>query len=376
MAGTYLEVDNLETYAPLNKAHIVNPAIITHVMKDDFTQNCLAEKISDGDWDLSTNVFNEWLPYVSFKQVFFEGMNWEDTNFFKGPYQAGTGRISRDSDLSPETIHMWKIARCRYLNYLYKAMRNYGFAQDPYTDFISVTIGRDGKVILNNGRHRLACAQLLKIPEIPILIDVRHSEWVRLLRGVDAYMTIHGNRIYSPVNHVDFDELLSRQICRKAEIMQFLNGDTKTVVDLGANWGQTCRALEEEGYQCTAVEGDDIEFSFLSKLRRNYKYEIVHDNVVDFISKRPKWDCVLAMSIFHHLAKTEVGHDRLLHLLRKLDCKEMIFQMPDDEEMRLVNAYKRYTPTEFVGLILSNSCLNNYNEIGNRKTRKMFYLYN
>ncbi|KKL03733.1 hypothetical protein LCGC14_2623150, partial [marine sediment metagenome] len=320
MERKLLEVEHLETYHDAKMIHFINPKDILYVPIEDFTITCMVEKVSDGDWDLDLKSF-ESIMYRGYQDVFFNGKRWEETELFNGDYQAGVTRILGFSDMCQEEVNVWKKLRCGFIDFIFRAMSQFGYHQDPYADFVSISIGRDGEIILNNGRHRLAAAQLLEIPLIPILIDVRHTKWVEFRESILEYAKKHNDTVYAPLKHVDLQDIPSRQSGRAEDILTVIHPSSKTVLDLGANWGYMCQVLEDSGRICTAVESDDVEFSFLEKLRLGYRYDMVHADICDYseyvlrVVGKVKFDCVLALSIFHHLAKTEEGFSRLLGLL-------------------------------------------------------------
>jgi len=43
---------------------------------------------------------------------------------------------------------------------------------------INVDIGRDGRLLFVDGRHRLIAAKCLEIPRIPVTVLVRHKKWM------------------------------------------------------------------------------------------------------------------------------------------------------------------------------------------------------
>ena len=375
-----LEVEHLETYRDRKQICFIDPQKVLYVPKEDFTISCFEEKISDGDWDLELKNVKDGIVYQGYLDVFFRGKKWKDTELFTGKYQAGATRILGYATMYEEEILTWKRLRCSFIDYMFRAIEKFGYQQDPYSDFVSILIGRNGEIILNNGRHRLAAARILKIPLIPILIDVRHTKWVEFKNSIIEYSKKHGGMVYAPLKHVDLEDIPSRQKGRAQDILSVISPDSKTVVDLGANWGYICQVLEDSGRVCTAVESNDVEFSFLEKLRLGYHYDMVHSDICDYaeyvlrVVGKVKFDCVLALSIFHHLTKTKEGFNKLIKLLGRLKCKEMIFQMPDREELAQFKPYRNMTDKEFTNLIINNSCLNSCEEIGNREKRKMFIL--
>lgn len=49
----------------------------------------------------------------------------------------------------------------------------------PECHEVAVNVGRDGTLILDEGRHRLTVARALELPEIPVRVFVRHEQWQR-----------------------------------------------------------------------------------------------------------------------------------------------------------------------------------------------------
>ncbi len=203
MERKLLEVEHLKTYHDAKMIHFINPKDILYVPIEDFTITCMVEKVSDGDWDLYLKNFNDSIMYRGYQDVFFNGKRWEETELFNGDYQAGVTRILGFSDMRQEEVNVWKKLRCGFIDFIFRAMGKFGYHQDPYADFVSINIGRNGEIILNNGRHRLAAAQLLEIPLIPILIDVRHTKWVEFRESILEYAKKHNDTVYAPLKHVD-----------------------------------------------------------------------------------------------------------------------------------------------------------------------------
>jgi hypothetical protein len=220
--------------------------------------------------------------------------------------------------------------RCDYLEYLFGAMKSFGYVQDPFSDFVGICIGRNGEIILNNGRHRVYAAKLLSIPSIPVTIDVRHKKWVEFCGYVHEYALMHRGMVYAPITHVDLKYLPSRQEDRSGLIVRYMRPGGGSLVDLGANWGLMCQRLEKYFDRCVAVENDPLEASFLRRFKRAYDcmYEVEERDAMEFIKEHSEWDCVLMLSVLHHIRPER--RDGLLGVLR---AKEMFFQFPSKKEL-------------------------------------------
>lgn len=153
----------------------------------------LAGRVFDGEWDTIEDRFTDSTIYRSFRRHFEEGVPWERTDFYEETLEAiEAGGVLWDcrsrSDLD---------RRCAQLDDIYGRMASDGYKTqdelhelgDPTTSphriyrviwcEIGVNVGRDGELIFQDGRNRLAIARLLGLDSIPVVILVRHREWQR-----------------------------------------------------------------------------------------------------------------------------------------------------------------------------------------------------
>lgn len=353
--GEFLDTACLKSLTDHKMVRHINPMKIKYLPEKDFGVDCVPEKMSDGNWDQNLMLLKNGDFYQAANDVFFRSKIWNETKYFGNRLQT-TGIIC-ESDRDA-----YKIKRCKYLNYLFNAMRAFGYVQDPNSDIVGLLIGRNGEIILNNGRHRVALAQLLKIPLIPVTIDVRHTDWVKFCDEVYEYAMQHGGNVYAPIDHIDLSHFSSRQENRVRYIIEAMSPRNQTLVDLGANWGLMCQRLELFGIDCVAVENDPKEIYFLEKLKRakDSRFEVVQADVVDFITRRHDFDCVLMLSILHHIP-AEKRND----LLSKINAKELFFQLPSRDELQV-------DVSQWIRNILAASCFKHVEQIGPRVDREMF----
>jgi hypothetical protein len=157
-------------------------------------------KVVDGKWDLDhgpkvmdSNIYN-W-----FEKRFHHGCSWEETErYADGVKQVMQGRSRRYA-----TVDQYKKKLHSY-DRLYEEFeqRNYRLQSELADDqtvgapgdggralFPSLTdhtlmrheiagnVGRDGRLLWNDGRHRLFLSLIAGLDEIPVRIVVRHAEW-------------------------------------------------------------------------------------------------------------------------------------------------------------------------------------------------------
>lgn len=168
-------------------------------------------EVEGGDWDLRDptqfekgrpeyvrqlflgETIEETVMYKSFKQRFKCGVNWDRTELIRelaaileerGEVWHGCGTMN---DLR---------RRCEEIDELYNQISQSGYQTqfelvskngcnrnqigylDLLTDEITVDIGRDGELLLVDGKHRLSIAKLLELDEVPITVLVRHQQWL------------------------------------------------------------------------------------------------------------------------------------------------------------------------------------------------------
>lgn len=144
-----------------------------------------------GEWDVTEVRFTDLAEWTLIEERFGKGIPWEETSVYE-EFVACIGRGHRIFGCrSAEQLH----DRFEYLDALKASIVAEGYRRDPgespagsgvgrdsaaALDEVTVNIGRGGELLHDtNGRHRLALANVLDIPEIPVLVKVRHAEWQR-----------------------------------------------------------------------------------------------------------------------------------------------------------------------------------------------------
>jgi len=339
-------------------------------------------KVIGGNWDQKRIRFTELDIFRAFEDRFIRGRRWEETEF----YQRVLNMISNGK------VPWWcknkaeLDERCRYLDFLFQDIKTNGYraqqeiAQEENTslkgeDEITVRIGRDGALLFENGRHRLAIAKLLNIDNIPIKVTAKHSEWYQFRKELIDYAREQGGKLYHPVTHPDLRDIPAAYGEERFELIKaHLPIRGGNLLDIGANLGYFCHKFEEEGFNCYAVESDAPNRYFLEKLKiaENRKFKIIYGSIFDY-RDTTDFDVVLALNIFHHFIKAEGTYYKLIDLLKRLDMKVMFFQaeLPDSPQMK--GAYRNFNCDEFVDFILENSKLNEAMCIGETKDGRPIY---
>lgn len=128
-------------------------------------------KAVDGDWDIGGREFRSLEVYQAMRMR-MDGVPWESTPFYPfvlrhiaaGGYYYATDKAGLDR-------------RCVKWDQLMDDMRKHGYKPKGTKDEICVNIARNGSLLHNNGRHRLAAAQLIGVPLVAVRVSAYHPKW-------------------------------------------------------------------------------------------------------------------------------------------------------------------------------------------------------
>ena len=234
---------------------------------------------------------------------------------------------------------------------------------------VGVAIGRSGEMLFCDGAHRLCVALLTDVEAIPVQVAVRHPAWAALRDELFAYARSDGGVLYQPALHADLAAVPSAHGCedRWALMSPHLSGDTRTVLDIGANLGYFDNRLEDLGHVCTAVESDPTLAHFMTAIRdaQGHHFQVLTESILaDGPARRQRYGVVLALNILHHFLKTRQEFAMLERLLRDLECEEMFFEPPLEREPQMVGAYATMTPVEFTTFVATRTGLTRIDALG------------
>lgn len=340
--------------------------------------------VKSGDWDKDSAMkFEKLDSFLALREHFLKNIPLIETPYYDKILQSvREGKTSRDCSCEDDL-------RKRFAQFdkLYLDIKSNGFrtqkeiGHSSLFDEITVDVGRDGKLLFENGFHRLAIAKILGLKNIPVIFARRHSDWVKFKKEVLFYSRRNGGKVYQPLDHPDLWDIPSMHKEIRWDIIKknlpIIKG---TVLDLGSQWGYFCHRFEESGFNCTAVEYNLMELYFLKKFKdiSNKKFKIINKHIFDL---SPEYhDITLALNIFHHFLKDRKDYELFIRFLNSLDTKYMFFEPHSTDESQMEGAYANLDNIEFIDLILNNSCLNNYKYLGkdvidNGVTRNLYYLY-
>lgn len=160
-----------------------------------YDEQVTTTELEDVDSPFLTPI-EEYGLYRSMKKHFLENVPWRNTEIYAWLVQKCDERWGRYG--SKRDI----VSELEEIDDLYFNMKDNGYlsqkelARDDDSRFdaplrppevheVAVDVGRDGEIILDDGRHRFMVARILGIDEIPVRVLVRHPDWQELRRNVE-----------------------------------------------------------------------------------------------------------------------------------------------------------------------------------------------
>lgn len=206
----------------------IDPATIEYVLTPRFQKDLSMKRtyIRGGDWDVTVagnaeelnlayvlpnedpfdrrKVFpyEDYMLHQSFVKHFEYDQPWEDTKYYQWALEEGLEKDRTSRFETVESINEW----LAYLDQLYEEMKQEGYKSQKelggaWYHEVLIDIGRDGRLMLDDGRHRLSIAKILGLDTIPARVFVRHEEWQRFRYE----LLTEGEHIIQRVNGVDIN---------------------------------------------------------------------------------------------------------------------------------------------------------------------------
>lgn len=383
-AGTYLAA------AIVDKVVWVPVQRIRYCSLRGFNIRWFKGSVMGGDWDRLEKRFDELDIFVALEQVCLHGKDWSDTVYYQRNIEMINEGYIRQGCKNQEELDR----KCRERELLFQTIRDEGYkpqcelASAQQSGFglrdeaeVIVSIGRHGDLLFSDGAHRLAIAKLLGIQEIPVVVAVRHSEWVAFRQKLQRYAREAGGLTHLPLTHPDLEDIpvFNGQEDRFRMIKANMLAPGGRLLDLGANLGYFCHRFEAQGFDCCALEESPERYHLLVKLKRaeNKEFLTSSDSALDCCEIRDTpFAVTLALKALHHFVESEEQHSKLVDLLGHLETEEMFFEPSGSGQPEMQGEYRSYGPDEFVEFLLANSRLTNAECIGTTEDMTpLFRLY-
>lgn len=335
--------------------------------------------ILGGEWDRSIKNIEEMAIFVAFNEVYRNGYQWHETQFYKNSVeQIRKGIKMRDCKTEKEFQNRISFLNSLYTNisvHGYKTQRELGLSYDS-SEIVSC-IDRNGNFLLFDGRHRLAIARLLNLDTIPVVVCARHKEWQVFANKFRRYIKKSGGTSRYPILHPDLQDIAFKYdhstfstIIQNLPLYRgkFLN------ISSGLDFGYFSHRFEDHGFECSESNLSENELQFVEKLRNAGRkhFEIIPGSIID-VPLEQEFEVVLAIDVFHHFLKTESLFAGFIRFLKSLKTKSLIFrhhirQYPDTK-----HAFRHLKPSEFVNIISENTALKRSEVMAKGKDEGLLY---
>lgn len=348
--------------------HWVDPLLITRCANNG-AEFPLAQEgaVIGGDWDQNEFPFSSLDTYKAILAR-EQGIPWQKTAYYDRVMKwMARGEVMWSCRTAEEFDQ-----RCAKWDELLEDIKQNGYrlnGRKPQ-DEIAVNIGRTGHLLFNNGRHRLAMAQIIGLPQVPIRITARHPQWVAFKQEILQYAATHNKQVYAPLLHPDLEDIPYLHTHERYEIMaNAMDPHAKTLLDIGAHWGYFDIRFAREEMDCTAVEYGARNSKIMAGMMEatDTRFTILNTDI--FTVQPLKYDAILALSIFHHFLLKQEKFQNFMGLLQRLDCREMFVEMHNPKENQMQDAYMKLEPSELADLIVRKSNLTHYKRIGETEDR-------
>lgn len=371
----------------LDKIPLVAPRRIEYCSLRGFSIYDFKGQVLGGDWDRLEKRFEDLDVYHAFREVCLEGRPWQETTF----YQWHLGIINKGYIRWGCKDQSELDRRCKELELLFTRIRQDGYRSqrallasrgihDPLSVHAEVTIsiGRHGDLLFSDGAHRLAIAKLLGIPSIPVVVAVRHEEWMDFRKELLRYVREDGRSNCQPLAHPDLGDIPAGRECDDifTMIRESVSAQRGRLLDIGAKSGFFCHRFEDEGFDCYAVEDSEVHLYFLNKLKRaeNKGFRIIPESALDCREIRTMpFEVTLALDVLHYFLRTRDSYGRFVSLLEDLSTNMLFFAPHLPNEAQTPGVFKRYSADEFVEFLLSNSRLTESECIGKTRDGRPLY---
>jgi len=181
--------------------------------KGRFNPELYTGMILSGDWDIYKQNYEKDRVFVSLKQHYRKGKDWENTDY--GHHLWLRGKIRNKDNYFAKRVNS--------IEKTHESVREHGIIKQhtlkgkekerpeyknrPWD--ININIGRNGELIYNNyGHNRFAMARLLGLDEIPAFVVVRHKQWMEIREEFEQAKCIDEltKKARKHVDHPDLQE--------------------------------------------------------------------------------------------------------------------------------------------------------------------------
>lgn len=274
-------------------------------------------------------------------------------------YKISVGMVSRKRWWHDAKTAEDCVKQTLYLRDLRRSIEREGI-KEP----ITVHIKSDGKIWVEDGYHRLFCADYIgykkAIPVSLVHVDSKFKAIESLMLKLGS-----GKNTYHPIEHPYFRGWNAWRADTPARYNAILAGlwNDKTVLDIGACEGYFTINLAARGYDVTAIEASPERAKVLKFFAdmRGVKPELIIEDWVSYCTRTEKeFDAIIFLSTFHHQV---IGHGLgEFEKLGLLKGKKLFFEMATNKEQKMAK-FPNLDNNEVVKLVLANTKFTHWEKV-------------
>ena len=240
-------------------------------------------RIETGDFPAAAVRFEHYYVYTSLYDHFVNGAAWSETAYYTMAFdQVDATDLGWSQIPDYETLETFfanlddlyeSLSADGYLTYdelnQHTGGGLFSFIREPINahDEVFIDIGRNGELLLTDGRHRTAMAKILSLDAIPVRILARHREWCGFRHDLlQAIRSDASGMSKYPIAHPEFEHLESHYEPEPLveRIVSVVDPGQGPIVefDPGVSGTLLCE-LAKEGYEVIAVVTDSTHKRYL-----------------------------------------------------------------------------------------------------------------
>lgn len=274
-------------------------------------------------------------------------------------FKASVGMVSKKKWWHGAENAAGCVKRTLYLVSLRRSIEQGGI-KEP----ITIKIRGDGKIFVQDGYHRLFCADYIGYNKaIPVKLDTVDPKF----KAMESLMLKlgSGKNTYHPIEHPYFrgwNAWRADTPARFRAIFARLE-DAKTVLDIGACEGYFAINMAAKGCDVTAVEANPDRakvLKFFADLR-GVKLSIVTEDWRSYCARTEKeFDAAIFLSTFHHqVIQGGLGEFEKLGLIK---TKKLFFEMATSKEQKMAK-FPNLDNSEVIKRVLENTKFTRWEKI-------------
>ena len=357
----------------LNRLTYVKPQkVIYYLINKEFFHWKNSYRVLNGNWDLDPISFDNLLQFKSIKDRYLFEKNWEDTEL----YNLVPNEKSKKKYTWTFRNEFIRDQKLKEIHHLYRNIKKNGYKSQkdlfsfkkwcikydwkPVLDEILIAIGRDGDMFFINGKHRICIAKILNLTKIPVIILIRHKQWMEFRKRLFILAkNSYNGKIISHLRHPDLQDIPTIQREETFNnILTSIDAPYKKILVLGARLGYFCQKFEEEGFNCYAYESNRIYSYFLKKLKtiENLNFNILSESISDY-SKSPNLDFDIILAI-NNFVENKDEFSELLNYLKQVRVRDFFLEIYNINKIYVKDNIKFHDLNDFIDFIIENTALN------------------